>query len=256
MRAVLDEAEVRHEALVAPRRAFVPMPDTRVIERPGWMQLLTPSMRAGGLNEVSSSQIPRTRVEAVVDATLGEYREHGIRFRWMVGPDAAPADLGRTLEARGLHRRDGFAVVGSTAEGPRAPDGVTLERVDATNVDEFSAVMAEGWSVPVARLDAYHRVVLADPGQRQRLWLARVEGRAVAGAAYFALPRSAYLMGGVVLPGFRGRGLYRALVAARMADARRRGLGLATSQAMGDTSFPILRGLGFRAVGPLSVFAG
>lgn len=62
-------------------------------------------------------------------------------------------------------------------------------------------------------------------------------------------------MGGVVHPDVRGRGAYRALVAARMTDARRDGLPLVTCQATGDSSLPILERLGFTTVGRLSIFS-
>jgi len=62
-------------------------------------------------------------------------------------------------------------------------------------------------------------------------------------------------MGGVVLPAYRGRGLYRALVAARLGHALARGLELATSQAQAATSAPLLEHFGFRAVCELALYA-
>jgi GNAT superfamily N-acetyltransferase len=56
------------------------------------------------------------------------------------------------------------------------------------------------------------------------------------------------LLGGVVLPRFRGRGLYRALVRARLSDARTHGIALATSHAREATSAPILERLGFATI--------
>lgn len=94
--------ELLHEVLVASRRAFVPLPDTRVIERPGWMQLITPSLRTGGMNEVCLATLPPDEADAIIDRTLAEYREQGIRFRWTVGPDSSPADLVQRLRSRGL----------------------------------------------------------------------------------------------------------------------------------------------------------
>ena len=55
------------------------------------------------------------------------------------------------------------------------------------------------------------------------------------------------LWGGSTLPGDRGRGLYRALVAARADEARRRGVRYLTVDASPD-SRPILARLGFQAV--------
>jgi hypothetical protein len=54
-------AERLREVLEPPRRAFIPLSDTQVIERPGWLQLITPSLRQGGLNEVAHSVLERRR---------------------------------------------------------------------------------------------------------------------------------------------------------------------------------------------------
>ena len=52
----------------------------------------------------------------------------------------------------------------------------------------------------------------------------------------------------ILLPAYRGRGLYRALVAARLQHARTAGRTLATSHARESTSAPILERLGFATV--------
>ena len=64
----MDDAALLHEVMVATRRAFVPLPDTRVVERPGWMQLVTPSLRGGGMNEVRPAARAPADVDAVIDA--------------------------------------------------------------------------------------------------------------------------------------------------------------------------------------------
>jgi GNAT superfamily N-acetyltransferase len=63
---------------------------------------------------------------------------------------------------------------------------------------------------------------------------------------------AAYLIGGVVLPELRGRGVYRALVRARLEAVRGR-LSLATTHAREATSAPILERLGFRTAFRYSV---
>ena len=55
------------------------------------------------------------------------------------------------------------------------------------------------------------------------------------------------LYGGGVEPAYRGKGIYRALVAARADEARRRGYRYLTVDAA-DTSAPILARLGFEAL--------
>ncbi len=66
-RVPLTAAEIRHEVLVVPRRAWLEVPDLRVIERPGWMQIVTPSFTRGGNNEVAHAELSERGAAARVD---------------------------------------------------------------------------------------------------------------------------------------------------------------------------------------------
>jgi GNAT superfamily N-acetyltransferase len=92
------------------------------------------------------------------------------------------------------------------------------------------------------------RLNLRAAGHR-RLLLATVNGEpAGAGGLGLFPPGGAAITGGSVRPIFRGRGVYRALVAARLEIARDAGVaGLAVWG--GDMSRPILARLGFQTVG-------
>jgi len=78
----------------------------------------------------------------------------------------------------------------------------------------------------------------------ERLYAAVIDGRAVGGARAVDMHGGVALMGGVVLPEARGRGVYRALVHARWLHAVERGTPCLVVQA-GEQSAPILTGLGF-----------
>jgi GNAT superfamily N-acetyltransferase len=245
------------EVIVAPRRAFPALPELRVIERPGWLQIVTPSNTSGGLNQVAYSVLDETDADAVIDATIAEYRALGLKFRWNVSPDSAPADLGERLARRGLVGSWGRGMArATTGLATRVDPAITVAEVDRSTVDEFSRVMAEGWSLDRAPLARINDVILAAPDRPQRLFLARCDGEPAATASYVAFPRSAYLIGGVVLPRFRGRGLYRALVATRLVDAHARGIGLATSHAREASSAPILERLGFATICRFPMYFG
>lgn len=244
----LSAAEILAEVGVRPRRAFVQLDDLRVIERPGWLQLVTPSFTHGGFNEVAHAVLAPAEADTVIAQTMAEYRELGIKFRWVVGPDSGPADLGDRLVRAGMIRTaDANGMVRSTATpiDPADPT-ITVEPVDATNVAAYTATMAAGWGVPPEPLARANAVVLAS--SHQRLVLARIDGEPAGTAAYVSFPRSMYLLGGVVLPRFRRRGVYHALVASRLADARALGLGLVTARAQVGSSAPVLERLGFTTV--------
>ncbi len=256
MIAAFSTEEILHEALVAPRSALVPLADTQIIERPGWWQIVTPSLKQGGMNEVACTEIPEESADAVIDEAIEQYTRHGLRFRWSVRPDTRPADLAERLARRGLLRSESFVMARATAGTPSVyGPGITVEEVTLANVDDFTRVMASGWGSDPAPLDTLHRRMLADPVGRSRMFTARHDGEAAAVASYVALERSAYLIGAVALSTHRGRGLYRALVHARLRHAESRGLTLATSVARADTSAPILERLGFETICAVPTFA-
>ena len=126
--------------------------------------------------------------------------------------------------------------------------------VDETNVDLFSRMIGEGWSMPVPPLERFNRHILRVPNRRHHMFLA-FEGDECAGAANMVLlERSMLLQGGVVLPRFRRRGIYRALVDARMRFAAVRGHTLATVHANPEMSAPILLKNGFEEICAFSKF--
>jgi len=244
---VLSEQEILDEVMVVTRRSYPPLPDLRVIERPGWLQIITPSIKTGGLNEVLFSALDEHEADTIIDAAVAEYRALGVKFRWSVGPGSAPADLGARLERRGLEASWGRGMARSTAAPAVDDPAISIAEVDAASVAAFSDVMARGWEVDAAVALELNARILATHG-RQRMFLASYRGEPAATASYVAFDRSAYLIGGVVLPQHRGRGLYRALVLARLRHACARGIALATSHAREATSAPILERMGFETV--------
>jgi GNAT superfamily N-acetyltransferase len=247
--AALSEQDILDEVMVVTRRSFPPLPDLRLVERPGWMQILTPSIKTGALNEVLFSALAEGDADAIIDATIAEYRALGLKFRWSVGPGSTPADLGERLARRGLIASWGRGMARPTAAPLDSDDpAIEVAEVDATTLGAFSHVAARGWEMDPTQTAELNAQILAAPERRQHMFLAYRHGEPVATASYVAFPRSAYLIGGVVLPAYRGHGLYRALVVARLAHARARGLELATSHARESSSAPILERMGFATV--------
>lgn len=257
MRDGWSEEELREEALAAPMRHVIGMPDTQVIARPGWFQIVTPSMTRGGLNEVCLAALAPDEVEATIDRVLATYATLGVAFRWSVGPDSAPPDLGDRLAARGLARHDSLAMIGRIADVSRSIVAARdVTRVaDEAGLVAFTDVMAAGWGADAGALLTLHRAMHDHTSGRCHLFVAWDGGQPVGAAAYIAAgERTAYLLGAVVLPSHRGRGHYRALVHARLEDAAARGLALATSRAMATTSAPILARMGLRSVATIATY--
>ena len=78
-------------------------------------------------------------------------------------------------------------------------------------------------------------------------WLASIDGEPVGHARAFPSPRGLLLDGAATLPSARGRGAYRALIAARWDEAVARGTPALVVQAQ-ETSRPILERCGFEVV--------
>lgn len=224
------------------------LPDTYVVEKPGLRLIVTPSLPEGGLNEVTHCDLDAEAADAAIDAAIGEFRKHGIRFRWKVFPYMRPADLSARLAARGLVALPTIAMARATAgfEGPTDP-AITLARVDASNLDTFTPIFAAGFGMSPEPMAPLHRAMLA-LGDQYSSWIASWNGTPAAAATWTDTGSCAYLIGGVALPEFRGRGLYRALVATRLAEAAARGHDIAITHASADTSAPILARNGFEEV--------
>lgn len=242
----LTRDELLHEALVLPRRARGPFSGLRVVSRPGWEQVITPSFRQGGLNEVSLAQLADDEADAVIAATLAEYDALGLRFRWTVGPDSRPLDLGDRLARRGF-RGERVVVMAAEASSLRIERDLEVEArpVELAELELYARTVGAGWGVDPAPLLAYERELRDQPERRHFNFLAWHGAQPAGAANYYAFARSAYLMGGVVLPDHRRRGVYRSLLAARLRHARARGLDLVTTQARASSSAPILARLGF-----------
>ena len=260
-----SDEELLREVLERPREAHVPYADLHEIVRPGWQQCITPSFFRGGLNSVDLAVLDHLDdavIDAVIDATIAEYDALAIRFRWNIGPDSRPHDLAARLEARGLTPRRVLLLAAAIAdlEVEAPPDAtIAVEPVDEHNLAAHAAVVAAGWDVAPEPLIAYERAVIAHRIRHlaalNQSFLATIDGAPVGAANAICFPRSLYLMGAVVLPAHRGRGVYRALIAARLDLARTRGVALATCQALADTSAPILTRMGFVTIAEQQSFS-
>jgi hypothetical protein len=162
-----------------------------------------------------------------------------------VGTHATPGDLVQRLHELGLVDDAPTALaIGMMLdrEPPEPPGDVEVRRVE-TDDDLYAAdrIAAVAFGGPPPR----RRRFAADPNNV--VYLAVVDGEPVARASASYGDLGATLFGGATLPEARGRGAYRALVAARWYDAAARGTPRLVTQA-GPMSRPILAALGFREV--------
>lgn len=179
---------------------------------------------------------------------------------WWVRLDA-PDGLEQALVARGARLDETVDVLARTLadageDEPRLEPAVDVELrwsddlavfVDAV---QLSAEVFGGVATDHAALEATF------PGEAAKVRsggggavVAYLDGRPVGSGGLTVVGADARLWGGVVLPEARGRGVYRAVLAARFAYARRAGADLAIVKGRVQTSAPILRRAGFIAFG-------
>jgi GNAT superfamily N-acetyltransferase len=201
-----------------------------------------------------------------VDATLKMVRNRYSRGRkgygWVTGPLTRPHDLGERLVASGLKKADELAGMALTDIAVPISVDPRIEVREGTlhEAQAASAMMGRAYDMPeeVAR---FFNVLLAmtDGTVKNRGYFAYVDGgpEPVGWSYLVYLPDSPIVLlgGAATLPEHRGRGIYSALVAKRLSDARADGRTAAVIQAVRSTSAPIAAKLGFREVCSLDFYA-
>ena len=202
--------------------------------------------------------------EDEVERLLAEVRERvppDIDPIWWIGPNARPADLYERLRVLGLRDPADRATLvhglALTEEPDAATTGVDVRRIES--YEQFVAARELQWDAFDAPEDLRqrNRVRLRDDFEEsERLgvpvgFLATLDGRPAGTALAIPSDRGVFLIGGSTAAWARGRGLYRALVRARWDYAVGRGTPVLVTHAVPDTSYPILRRLGFQDVCPI-----
>ncbi|SDT14195.1 hypothetical protein SAMN04488543_3138 [Friedmanniella luteola] len=191
-----------------------------------------------------------------IGALVAEALDHLVRdpavtrVEWKTrGHDQAPG-LHDALLEHGFRPEEPESIMVGAAEllavDVTLPVGATLRRVSTeADVRAASAVQDLAFGDPVSDERAGDLLRRLDLDDELELWVAEVEGRVVSAGRLEPVPGSEFagLWGGATLAGWRGRGLYRALTAARARSALRRGQTLLHSDSTAS-SRPILERAG------------
>jgi len=201
-------------------------------------------------------------LDALIERVVAHYRDDTDvdSFEWKSRGHDLPADLGERLVAHGLvaepvetvmigeasllavdvpleETPDGPVVVRRIVPGPSAADDVS--RMLEAQESVFGTGRGPSVASSLAELES----------DASEFWIAEVGGRVVSGGRLTPVEGTEFagVWGGSTLPGFRGRGIYRALVSARASSALDRGVRFIHSDCT-DMSRPILERSGLRAV--------
>jgi hypothetical protein len=242
-------AELREYAETPDR--FAPIPEgssvTRfadericVIQGPTWAGISGPRVREKELDEV---------IELVHELVPPEKRQ-----TWWIGPSARPENIVELLEARGFRpASDGpeCRAMALISPPPKPPAGIDVRRVET--FEDFTAsreVQWDAFEIPEDRRELQRAHMRNDFDEAIAhgtpvTFLALLDGRPAATGMALPSDRGVFLIAGSTATWARGRGLYRALGGARWDYAAERGTPALVTEALIDTSYPILQRLGF-----------
>jgi GNAT superfamily N-acetyltransferase len=189
-----------------------------------------------------------------LDAFIAEQREHfaavGQSVEWKYHGYDLPEDLPDRLRAAGFVPEDPETIViGEAADlavAPRVPEGVELREItEPRDLDRIRVMEERVWGEPHDWLPAALAAELVSKTDPIVVLAAEADGEVVS-AAWIRFHKGtefASLWGGSTLAEWRGRGVYRALVARRAQLALRRGYRYLQADCSPDSA-PILRRLG------------
>ena len=250
-----DAARLRAEYDAQLRgRVSARLPAGVQVERDGPLLRFLGRERRGFVDYRDLAGLEGAALDELIARQVRVFAARGEPFEWKLRGHDEPADLARRLRAAGFVAEDEETVMVATsaqaAVAPRLPAGVGLAEVgERGELERIEAMEAAIWDDDGRRLaDRLAAERAADP-DALAIVVAESGGEVVcAGWVRFESGSEfATLWGGGTLPGWRGRGIYRALVAYRASVALARGFRLLEVDAS-DASRPILARLGFVAV--------
>lgn len=201
---------------------------------------------------VTWSELDEQSADAAIAAQVERFARRGGRWEWKLYSYDRPADLPSRLRAAGLRPEPEesllVAEVAALADTRvEVPDGAELVAVeDEAGARALVAMQDQVFGRSRSGIEQALIAALAERPPRAAAVMAVAEGVPVAGGRveFAAASQFAGLWGGSTIPSWRGRGLFRALVARRAALAAERGYRWLHVDASA-ASRPILLRLGF-----------
>jgi ribosomal protein S18 acetylase RimI-like enzyme len=204
-----------------------------------------------GWSGIAWSELDEADADSVIAEQVACFRGRGEKFEWKLYDYDRPPDLARRLLAAGFAAGDEEALmaagVAAVAADVELPAGVRLLPVaDEAGVGLLIDVHERVFGTDHSRLRRSLLAQLRDSPEVTAMVVAMAGDEPVCSARIEFLPGTdfASLWGGGTLPGWRGRGIYRALVAYRARLAAARGYRYLQVDASPDSQ-PILGRLGF-----------
>ena len=206
----------------------------------------------GSHNWIACAGLETAEVDAAIATQASYFRSLGVEVEWKVYGHDRPAGLGRRLAAAGFEPDEPETLMifdlGSGPPPGGVPAGIVIRRATgADGLADLIAVQRAAFGEARVRMAEELGRRLDDPALG--LYVAYASLVPVAAARLEMPPGRSFagLWGGATLQAYRGRGIYRGLVAVRAEEAFRRGYRYLRVDAR-EMSRPILEHLGLLAL--------
>jgi GNAT superfamily N-acetyltransferase len=204
------------------------------------------------------SHFPRSVAETVIGDEISYFATLRRGFEWKIYSHDEPPDLLTRLQNRGFNigAEESLMILDLQELSPELlspdPEGITVTAVaDDEGIGHFLCLEAAIWGAEADTTRAFLRTTLEGRFQGHRAFIA-YSGEKPVGFGRVTVSQGsqfAGLWGGSVLPEFRGRGIYRALLTARIQHASRFDSVRYFRVDALPTSRPILERYGFTRLG-------
>lgn len=204
----------------------------------------------GGL--IIYSNLNSANVEKVIREQISHFEDKGCDLRWIVYQHDTPANLKDRLLAHGFEAQDPNAIlvldIKHVSPLLLEPVRQDVRRIDDPDrIDDVITIHQRVWHGSFRRWRARLAQRLVDAPHSLCLYVAYVDGKPVSTAQVSFYPQRPFasLVRAATLPGYRGRGLFTALVTIIVQETRQRGIRFIDTDASPMTR-RILEKLGFQ----------
>ncbi len=226
-------------------------PESVKVDRPEIFQLTNTVAPYNFLNGVMRTQLRSEEEMAQISSVYAEYKAKKIPFRWFSFPHSEPVDLNARLEKLGPHvviEMQGLYILQENYP-LQLPSNIGVEILSAQNLLEYSLTNTQGWGQKGAEAQRIQTEIANDfkmGASPNYSFLVRYRGEPAGTGMMRIVDNAGYLFASSVRPEFRGKGVYRALVAHRLGLLKALGIASTFILARKATSAPICRRMGFQ----------
>lgn len=232
------------------RARVLPRDASDVVETDGPVIRKSSMEGRGFITYVDLDGLDGDALDALIVRQRDHYAERNQAVEWKYHGYDRPADLPQRLRAAGFEPDEAETIVIGTAAdhvlAQRLPDGVELREVTrAADLERIRVMQERVWNAPFDWLPGALAAELASTTEPARVFVVEADGEVVSAAwiRFHTGTEFTSLWGGSTLPQWRGRGIYKALVARRAQLALAEGFEYLQFDCT-DDSRPILRRMG------------